>query len=56
MQHIIIGLLGAIVLAGLIFLLFIRISTYLYDKREYARFVNERENAKWNTVTNFGCV
>ncbi len=45
------GLLGALVLAGLILLLFFRISTYLYDKREYARFLNERENAKWSRVS-----
>lgn len=45
------GLLGGIVLIGLLALLGYRISTYLYDKREYARFEKERKNARWNQVS-----
>lgn len=44
------GLLGGIVLAGLIALLAYRITTYVYDKREFARFEKERKNARWNQV------
>lgn len=46
-----IGLLAAIVLAGLIALLAYRLTTYYKDKREYARFREEREIAKWNRVS-----
>ncbi|XP_046454931.1 integrin beta-PS-like [Daphnia pulex] len=46
------GLLGAIVLVGLALLLLYRIFTYVYDKREYARFLNEKENAKWSRENN----
>ena len=44
------GLLAAILIAGLLLLLIYKITTYLYDKREYARFLEERKKAKWNAV------
>ena len=45
-----IGLLVAMLLAGLALLALWRLSTYFYDKREYARFVNESNAANWNRV------
>lgn len=44
------GLLAAIFIAGLLLLLIYKITTYLYDKREYARFLEESKKAKWNAV------
>lgn len=44
------GLLGAILLAGLIALLLYKISVHLYDKKQYARFLEDQKNAKWNRV------
>ncbi|XP_057381290.1 integrin beta-PS-like [Daphnia carinata] len=46
------GLAGALIALLLLALLCYRLVTYFYDKREYARFLNERENAKWNTDNN----
>lgn len=45
------GLLAAIVLAGLLALVSYRLWTYVIDKREYARFLNEKNNSKWNRVS-----
>ncbi|KAI9549957.1 hypothetical protein GHT06_007613 [Daphnia sinensis] len=46
------GLAGALIALLLFALLCYRIATYFYDKREYARFLNEKKNAKWNTDNN----
>jgi hypothetical protein len=45
------GLTGFIVVAGIILLLAWRIITFLYDKKEYARFLDETKNAKWTAVS-----
>lgn len=44
------GLMGALVAAGLIMLLIWKLATYVYDKKEYRRFLTDTQNAKWNTV------
>ena len=44
------GLTGFIVAAGIALLLAWRIITFLYDKKEYARFIDETKNAKWTAV------
>ena len=46
-----VGLLVAILLAGIVFLLAWRLLTYLYDKREYVRYVNESKQANWSRVS-----
>ena len=45
------GLMGTLVAAGLIMLLIWRLLTFLYDRKEFARFVDESQNAKWNAVS-----
>ena len=42
---------GAIVAIGVALLLTWRILTFLYDKKEYARFINDTQNAKWANVS-----
>lgn len=44
------SILGALVAVGLGLLLIWRLFLYLYDLKEYARFVNNSKNAKWNAV------
>ena len=45
------SLMGAIVAIGVALLLTWRILTFLYDKKEYARFINDTQNAKWANVS-----
>lgn len=45
-----VGLLVGILLVGILTLILWRLSTYLYDKKEYARFIKERDAANWNRV------
>lgn len=47
------GLLGAILLGGLILLLLFKISTYLYDKKQYANFLKDQKNSTWRNVSPF---
>ena len=47
------GVIGAIVLIGLAFLLLWKLFTTIHDRREFARFEKERMMAKWETVSNF---
>ena len=44
------SILGALVAVGIGLLLIWRLLLFLYDRKEYARFVNNSKNAKWNTV------
>ena len=47
------SLLGVVVAIGIGLLLLWRLLLYLYDRNEYARFIDESKNAKWNVVRNF---
>lgn len=42
---------GALVAIGLALLLLWRLLLFIYDKREYAKFLNESKNAKWSAVS-----
>lgn len=44
------SLMGAIVAFGVALLLIWRFLLFLYDKAEFAKFLRDSENAKWNTV------
>lgn len=46
------GTIGSIVAAGLILLLLWKFLTYVHDKKEYAKFEKEVENAKWDAGEN----
>lgn len=45
------GVVGAIVLIGLLFLVLWKLLTHIADRREYARFEKERMSAKWDAVS-----
>lgn len=47
---IILGVIAAIVLIGLAFLLLWKMVTTIHDRREFAKFDKERMMAKWDTV------
>ncbi|XP_071950753.1 integrin beta-1-like [Antedon mediterranea] len=47
-----IGIIIGILLVGLALLLAWKIATYIYDKREYAKFLKELENARTDAVRN----
>ncbi|XP_014682023.1 PREDICTED: integrin beta pat-3-like [Priapulus caudatus] len=46
------GVIGGIILAGLLLLLLWKLLTTAHDKREYAKFENERQLAKWRREEN----
>lgn len=48
---IVLGVIGAIVLIGLALLLLWKLLTTIHDRREFAKFENERMMAKWDTVS-----
>lgn len=50
---IVLGVIAAIVLIGLAILLLWKLLTTIHDRREFARFENERRMAKWDTVMKF---
>ncbi|XP_072029330.1 integrin beta-1-like [Amphiura filiformis] len=50
--YIILGIVIGIIIIGLILLLIWRLLTYIHDKREFARFEKERQNAKWEQSQN----
>lgn len=41
---------GALVGLGLAVILLFRLILYIMDRKEYARFINESQNAKWTAV------
>ena len=43
---------GAILLLGLVGLLIWKLLVTIHDRREFARFEEERAKAKWDTVRN----
>lgn len=45
------GVVGAIVLVGLLFILLWKLLTHIHDRAEYARFEKERMSAKWDAVS-----
>lgn len=45
-------MMGALVAVGLALLLLWRLFLFMYDRKEYARFINESKNAKWTAVSN----
>lgn len=47
------GLMGALIAAGIVLLLVWRLLTFLYDRKEYAHFIDETKNTKWNAVLVF---
>ena len=50
------GVVGGIVAVGLALLLIWRLLTFIHDRREFAKFEKERQNAKWDTVSqDCGC-
>lgn len=49
---IVFGILAGIVLIGLLTLLIWKVATTIHDRREYAKFEKERQNARWNTEGN----
>ena len=42
---------GSIVIVGLIILLIWKLYTTIHDRREFAKFEKETQNAKWDTVS-----
>ncbi|XP_021948062.1 integrin beta-PS isoform X1 [Folsomia candida] len=46
------GVVGAIVLVGLLFILLWKLLTHIHDRAEYARFEKERMSAKWDAGEN----
>ncbi|XP_052802257.1 integrin beta-PS-like isoform X4 [Mya arenaria] len=49
---IVLGTIGGIVFAGLVFLVIWKIWTTIHDRREFAKFEKETQNAKWDTEGN----
>ncbi|XP_032788871.2 integrin beta-PS [Daphnia magna] len=45
-------MMGALVAVGLALLLLWRLFLFMYDRKEYARFINESKNAKWTADNN----
>ena len=45
------GVVGGIVAVGLALLLIWKLFTFIHDRREFAKFEKERQNAKWDTVS-----
>ena len=48
---VVLGVIGAVVLIGLLTLLLWKVLTSLHDRREFARFENERKNLKFGVVS-----
>lgn len=48
---IVLGITGTTVVIGLAGLLLWKLLTTIYDRREFAKFENERLTAKWNAVS-----
>jgi hypothetical protein len=44
------GVVGAIVAMGMVFILLWKVLTTIHDRREYAKFEEERMKARWDTV------
>ena len=44
------GVIGATVAIGLVLILMWKVFTTIHDRREFAKFEDERKNARWDTV------
>jgi succinate dehydrogenase hydrophobic anchor subunit len=44
-------MMGSLVAVGLALLLLWRLLLFMYDRKEYAKFINESQNAKWTAVS-----
>ena len=42
---------GALIAVGLAMLLLWRLLIFFYDRKEYAKFLKDAQNARWNTVS-----
>jgi protocadherin alpha len=49
---IVLGVIGGIILIGLLLLLIWKLLVTIHDRREFARFEKERENARWDMGEN----
>ena len=47
---IIVGVVAAIVAMGMVFIMLWKVLTTIHDRREYAKFEEERMKARWDTV------
>lgn len=52
---IVLGVIAGIILIGLLLLLLWKLLVTIHDRREYARFEKERDNARWNLVCHLVC-
>jgi integrin beta 1 len=50
LSAVVLGVIGTILIAGLLLLMTWKIATTVHDRREYAKFENERKNANWDRV------
>ncbi|XP_059471026.1 integrin beta-PS-like [Neocloeon triangulifer] len=48
----VLGLIGAILLAGIVMLIIWKVATTIHDRREFAKFEKEREAAMWDAGNN----
>jgi hypothetical protein len=48
-------MMGSLVAVGLVLLLLWRLFLFFYDRKEYAKFINESKNAKWTAVSLLIC-
>lgn len=46
------GVIGSVLLLGILTLIIWKVVTTVHDKNEYARFLNEKNNTKWNSDEN----
>lgn len=46
------GVIGSIIIGGLLMLITWKVVTTIHDRREYAKFENERSNSQWNRSDN----
>nr|CAH0109134.1 unnamed protein product [Daphnia galeata] len=46
------SMMGSLVAVGLVLLLLWRLFLFFYDRKEYAKFINESKNAKWTADNN----
>ncbi len=47
------SIMGALIGIGFAMLLLWRLLIFLYDRKEYAKFLEDSRNARWNTVISY---
>lgn len=50
---VIIGVIGAVLTVGVLALVLWKVCAVLHDRREYARFLRSKDQAKWSTVSRY---